>query len=343
VNSEQRTANSEQRTANSEQRTANSEQRTENRKPTMELTYLTAEDTAATADLLHRALVAWYEKNLRQGARFGDSPDPFQLFPQVYEALDPGQCIAVKDPATGRLLGVCFTHDRPTHLAIGIVATCPDHSSNGLAKRMMQEALQRAQTAGKPARLVSSLLNLDSFSLYNRLGFIPQTIYQDLLFTVPTDGIPLTPPALLSQVRPATLSDATAIAALEHRHQHIHREKDHRFFLENKVGTWQTWVLEHPEDSSLRGFIVTSLHPAFSMIGPGFAIDDETALALIWTALHAHSGGTTVLLVPSQAQTITSTLYSWGGRNIELHVSQTTHPTAPTTGHSFPTFLPESA
>ena len=37
---------------------------------------LLASDHAATAHLLHRSLVDWYQSRLNQGARFGDSPAP---------------------------------------------------------------------------------------------------------------------------------------------------------------------------------------------------------------------------------------------------------------------------
>ena len=51
-------------------------------------------DTEAVARVLHRSLVHWYQSRLNQGPRFGDSHEPFRLFPEVYEALDPGQAVA---------------------------------------------------------------------------------------------------------------------------------------------------------------------------------------------------------------------------------------------------------
>ena len=55
---------------------------------------LTVADHPAVARLLHHSLVSWYESRLGQGARFGDSPTPFLLFPEVYAALDPGHALA---------------------------------------------------------------------------------------------------------------------------------------------------------------------------------------------------------------------------------------------------------
>jgi GNAT superfamily N-acetyltransferase len=98
----------------------------------------------------------------------------FLLFPEVYESLDPGEAVTARDSQTGEVLGVCFSHERETHVAIGIVATAPEAGGRGIAKQMMTAVLEKARNLGKPARLVSSLLNLDSFSLYTRLGFVPR-------------------------------------------------------------------------------------------------------------------------------------------------------------------------
>src|SRR5262245_31723864 len=95
-------------------------------------------DTEAVARLLHQSLVNWYQSRLNQGARFGDRHEPFRLFPEVYEALDPGQAVAARDTATGELVGVCFIHPRETHVAVGIVATAPKAAGHGVARAMME-------------------------------------------------------------------------------------------------------------------------------------------------------------------------------------------------------------
>ena len=67
---------------------------------------LRPEDHDAVARLLHRSLVHWYDSRLNQGARFGDSHEPFRLFPEVYEALDPGQAVAVRPRRVNHRVGV---------------------------------------------------------------------------------------------------------------------------------------------------------------------------------------------------------------------------------------------
>lgn len=301
---------------------------------------LTLEHEEAVARLLHRSLVHWYQSRLGQGARFGDRHEPFLQFPRVYEALDPGEAVTVWDNETNDLLGVCFTHERETHLAIGIVATAPESGGRGIARRMMEQALEKARALGKPARLVSSLLNLDSFSLYTRLGFVPGLIFQDLMLKVPEAGLQAAPPPGIEHVREARANETAEIADLEQRLQHIRREKDYRYFLADESGAWKVLV-QGDGAGQLKGCLVVGL--SFGMLGPGFAADAETALALLWRGFDAMRGRSPVLLVPCREAKLVQTLYGWGARNVELHVAQSTAPGPEPQGICFPTFLPESA
>lgn len=298
-------------------------------------------DHEAAAKLIHQSLVHWYQSRLGQGARFGTSHEGFRLFPEVYEALDSGQAVAACDATSGELLGVCFVHPRPTHVSVGIVAVAPHALSRGVARGMLAPVIESARAKGLPVRLVSSLLNLDSFSLYSRLGFVPHTIYQDVCFTVPPSG--LAHPAPANAARVVEVRDVAAakrLAAFELELQGVSREQDFRLFLENRVGDWRVWALE--SEGRLDGFLVASLHPGCPMLGPGAARDEATAAALLWRALDTLRGQSTVALVPSQSHGLVRQCYAWGGRNVELHVAQAVGRVAPTTGIAFPTFMPET-
>jgi len=299
-------------------------------------------DHGAVARLIHRSLVQWYQSRLNQGDRFGTRPEPFRLFPEVYEALDPGEAVAARDATTRELLGVCFIHPRETHVAVGIVVTAPEAAGRGVARGMMQIAVTRARTARQPLRLVSSLLNLDSFSLYTRLGFVPHTMYQDLLLDVPAEGMTAPPPPGVDRVRPAYPNEATRLADFEHSLQGVRREKDYAFFLRNEVGVWKVWVSED-ERGDVNGVLVASHHPACGMIGPGVARDEAAGAALLWRTLDARRGSTAVFLAPCAAAGLVQTAYSWGARNIELHSAQIIGPIPQARGLAFPTFLPETA
>lgn len=303
---------------------------------------LLVSEHAAAARLIHQALVHWYESRLGQGARFGASHEGFRIFPEVYEALDAGQAVAACDAASGELLGVSFVHPRPTHIAVGIVAVAPQAQSRGVARAMLAPVIRDAQASGRPVRLVSSLLNLDSFSLYSRLGFVPHTIYQDLFLAVPAAGLAHPPPAGVERVAPVRdPAAARRLADFEQEMQGIRREQDYACFLANRVGDWRVWASESA-GGGLDGFLVASHHPACTMLGPGVARDEAAAAALLWRALDAMRGLSTVFLVPSQASGLVRQSYAWGARNVELHVAQSVGPVPPMRGIAFPTFLPET-
>jgi GNAT superfamily N-acetyltransferase len=304
---------------------------------------LNAADQDAVARLLHRSLADWYESRLRLGARYGDNYSPFLLFPQVYEALDPGEAVTARDSQSGELIGVCFSHERETHVSVGIVATAPKAWGRGVARQMMEQVLGKAARLRKPVRLVSSLLNLDSFSLYTRIGFAPGAIFQDMLMSVPDTGMTGPVPLGVDRVREAQTGEAARIAGFESSMQGIHREKDFAFFLRNEVGSWRVLVSEQHGSGQLNGFLAMSVHPSFRMIGPGVAADEETAASLLWRALDGFRGRPILFLVPCNATGLVQTAYHWGARNVEMHVVQSTGGHPPAKGIPFPSFLPESA
>lgn len=293
------------------------------------------------ASLLKRSLHEWYESRLRQGDRFSGDAGSFLVFPQVYEELDPGEALVAIDPDR-RLLGVCFVHPRETHYSVGIVATDPSCSRMGVARAMLESVLARACLDNKPVRLVSSLMNLDSYSLYTRLGFTPGAVFQDLSFSIPVGGIPGEAPENIDRVRLASEDEVLMIADLEQDIQGIRREKDYAFFLRNRSGQWKTWVFEGCA-GELQGVLVSSHHQNWKMVGPGCAVDCAVSAALLWKVLDEYRGDSTVVLVPGAATELVAMLYRWGGRNIELHVAQSTGRLTPSKGVFFPTFLPESA
>lgn len=313
----------------------------ENMSLPFELSSLHADQHDEVAALLHRSLVNWYETRLGEGHRFGANPTGFRIFPELYAALDPDEAICAKD-ANGKIRGVCFVHSRETHVSIGVVAVDPDFSGRGLARQMMQIAINRGRMQRKPVRLVSSLMNLDSFSLYTRLGFVPGNLFQDIEIFVSDTGLPQPPPQGVDKIRLASSVEAGRLADLEFNLQRIRREKDYAFFLNSTSGDWQVWVHEN-EAAELCGFMVSSQNPDWNMIGPGSAVNAQVAQALVWKSLDHRRGKSTVVLAPCSATSLITALYTWGGRNVELHVAQSTEPFEATTGVTFPSFLPESA
>ncbi len=272
--------------------------------------------------------------------RFGGGPAQTALFSHVYERLDPGHCLVAESPDNGRLAGSCYWRERETHLALGIMNVHPNYFGRGVARSLLEVVVARAAEAGKPLRLVSSVMNLDSFSLYNRAGFVPSLLYQDFLVTVPEAGCGVRPPGL-ERVRDATLDDVEAIAALELDVSGISRRQDYRYFIENGDGFWHALVYDGP-GGGIDGFLASVCHPLFDELGPGFTRTEEQAAALLVAQLDRRPGATTLALVPTERPGLARLLYSLGGRNCELHAAQVLGHAEPFRGVSLPTFLPET-
>ena len=295
-----------------------------------------ADEWQVVAELIHASTNAWYEKNLNRSIFQRDDPSGCMVFPEIYEALDPNCCLVAEDSESGRLMGSCFYHPRETHVSLGIMNAHPDFAGRGVARELLGEIIRRA--GDLPVRLVSSCMNLDSYSLYTRAGFTPREVYQDMYLPV-EKGPPPAPPGA-ERVRQATLADVDALVALEEELSGIRRGKDFRFFLENEQGVWRVFVQEG--EQGLEGFLCSIDHPGSNMLGPGVMRTDESALALIHAQLAAMPGKQPVFLVPGKAGTLVSTLYDWGARNCEMHVAQVRGEAQAFAGISMPTFMPET-
>jgi GNAT superfamily N-acetyltransferase len=314
----------------------------------------------AVAALIHDSTNAWYRKH-RGFDIFTAGPEACLLFCETYEALDPGHCLVAQDPASGRLMGSCFYHPRETHVSLGIMNVHPDFFGRGVARALLRAITDVANERRLPTRLVSSAMNLDSFSLYSRAGFVPVGSFVDMQFTerrhpgysarATSDPAETIQRSILGvpfpRVRPATATDVPNIVALETRLAHIRREKDWRYFIENWQGIWHTLVHED-EGGGIDGVLSSVFHPASNMIGPGVMASDEAAAALVAAQLEHHRGRSPVLLAPLDRPGLVQRLYDMGGKNVEIHFGQERPGTAPkatepATGVVMPTFMPETA
>src|SRR6185436_11230122 len=113
-----------------------------------------------------------------------------------YRRISPGHCVVAADPASGSLLGACFYHPRETHVSLGIMAVDPDACGRGVGSQLVKHIVDFTEKNGYPAlRLVGSACNMDSFSLYNRAGFVPRLVHQDMVIPVPTAGMGVSVPS----------------------------------------------------------------------------------------------------------------------------------------------------
>ena len=303
---------------------------------------MSTDEWREVAALIRTSTNAWYETHGRPPI-FTGAPEATLLFCEVYEALDPGCCVVAVDEASGAIVGSCFYHPRPTHMSLGIMNVHPDHFGQGIARRLLRHITDMADAAGTPTRLVSSAMNLDSFSLYTRAGFVPRMMFQDMLLEVPAEGLPMSEVHGGERVREATLADLDAIVDLERELHHIERPGDHHYFLEHAQGPWHVSVIESSGGNRLDGFLVSIKHPGSTMLGPGVMRSEADAAALIRGELNQHRGGCPVWLVPVEADALVRELSRWGARNCELHVAQARGAWLPPSGVVMPTFMPETS
>lgn len=325
----------------------------------------TADDRSELHDLICVSLNYWYRSAGKLAIVTG-GPDACSVFWDVYNAIDPGCCVVAVEPRTDRLMGGCFYHPRDTHVSVGIMAAHPNYFGRGVAGRLLRHITDIADRAGKPVRLVSSAMNLDSYSLYTRAGFVPRGLYHDMV--VPADRVRAGLGGVdLAGVRPATAADVPAIADLEWRVGGIRRERDWRYFVDCAVagvgagsGTgggagvgvaaaWHVSIRQAP-DGTIAGALASVDHPGSHMLGPGVMADDATAATLVAAELTHHARSavgpasrTPVFLIPADRPALVRTVYGWGGRNVELHVLQSRGHIEPFKGVSMPTFMPETA
>ena len=306
----------------------------------IQLRTATPKDRAEIAELIYASTNAWYQ--LRGMTQiFAGGPETTEVFSEVYDVLEPGCCVVAENSRTGRLMGSCFYHPRPQHVSLGIMNVHPNYFGRGVARALLDYIIDYTDRHGyKALRLTQSALNLDSFSLYNSAGFVPRCAYQDMMLQVPEGGLSTSLPGL-EHVRDAMPDDVSALVDLELSVSGISRETDYRFCIKNEQGFWHVSVYE-VSAGKIEGFLISSGHPAFNMLGPGVARTEAQAMALIYKELDQYRGRSPVTLVPMEKTGLVRQMYEWGARNVELHFCQVRGEFQPFAGVNLPTFFPET-
>lgn len=301
---------------------------------------MTSADRHEVSELIYISINHWYQTH-GCPAIFTDGPSSCNIFFDVYETLDPGCGIVAEHDETGKLMASCFYHPRKHHVSLGIMTAHPNHFGSGAGKALLQHIIDYSESVNKPLRLTQSAINVDSFSLYNKAGFVPRHAYQDMFLEIPEAGF--TPrPEGLSYVRAATAEDVPTMAELEYKIAGIAREKDYRYLIDNDDKLWSMSVYICPDSKSVLGFLGSCSHPATNLLGPGVAINDDVAIALLAHQLQQHAGRTPVFLLPVESEKLVRAAYEWGARNCEMHFCQVYGDFQPFAGVNIPTFMPET-
>jgi GNAT superfamily N-acetyltransferase len=295
------------------------------------------DESLAVAEVVCASVRDWYAAHGKPG-RFPGGAESALIFPQVYEALDPGCCVVAEDNANGRLAGACFYHPRELHVSLGILSVHPDYFCRGVAKALVRFVCDVADRQRKPLRLVSSAMNLDSFSVYTRHGFVPRAVYHTMNWSIPDGGTGLAHP-LLGRVRDARPEDAVRMAELEFEVSGIRRLKDYEYFIANSNGAWHVSILDG-DAGQMEGFLASGRH---EMLGPGVMRSEDAGAALILAEVEAfHRGGSPTFLVPAASPGLVRQMYQWGAKNSEVHLCQVRGEFPGFNGVSMPTFMPET-
>lgn len=298
------------------------------------------EDRAEVAELIYCSINSWY-KSHGQGELFQGGPSIADVFYEVYNDLTPGSNVIAINEETGRIMGSCFYHPRDHHMSLGIMNVHPNYFGCGVGSTLLKHIIKFKEDNGfNSLRLTQSAINIDSFSLYNKAGFVPRHSFQDMLTAVPETGISGAP-ARGDRVRAATITDIPAMADVEMSVSGIRRDLDYKYAIENKRGYWKASVIEDGANG-ISGFMITCGHPAFNMLGPCVTGSEEDALALIFNGLNQYPGRMPVCLIPMEKRKMVRQMYDWGSRVCEMHFCQVLGEFQPFDGISMPTFLPES-
>jgi GNAT superfamily N-acetyltransferase len=289
------------------------------------------------AALIYRSTNEWYQTHY--GHPIFECPETdLEFFCEVYEALDPGRCFIIKK--NNIVAASCFFHERDTHTSLGIMNVNPDFYGRSLGRKVLEHLIDLSDKAGKPLRLVSSAMNLDSFSLYNRYGFLVHQFYQDMLVSVPKEGF-TDLPEMKGEVKKATLEDLDEIVDLEMEIHGLNKRKDYTYYMEDKSGAWE--VLIHTDDS-IKGVLVSVKHPSSNIVGHGVMKNAESAFSLITSSLDRFRGMTPLVLIPSDQEELIKYMYTIKARNCETHVGQVYNPANldQPKGIVIPSFMPEN-
>ncbi len=298
-------------------------------------------DNPGVARLIMDSLNVWYLNN-RGIESCVPSLEAASIYSRIYDALDPDCCVVAEDAETGRLAGSCFFHPRPTHVSLGIMTVAPEYFGRKVSTKLLAYIVDVAERRNQTLRLVSSAMNLDSFSLYSKAGFAPRAMYRDVLVDVPEQGFDDSLEGAV--MRDAEFDDVDEIVALELELCGVDRAKDYKFFIENKDGIWGASVLVNTGTGKIDGVMCSVRDPGCNMVGPGAVRTQEQAAALIKRELNRYKGEwSPVVLVPTDCVQLGREFYDLGGKNIETHVAQTLGNAPPRKGVIIPTFMPETA
>ncbi|MFO8024472.1 GNAT family N-acetyltransferase [Thiohalophilus sp.] len=298
-------------------------------------------DVNEYAEMLYSSFNDWYWKHGWGKNYFSCQSQQTRIFFDIYNDLTPGKSIAAFCSETGKIMGACFYHPRKQHVSLGIMSVHPDYTGRGIGRAMVDHILNYTREHEyRSCRLVGSAINMDSFSLYNRAGFIPRETYHDMVLNIPNDGF-IYPVENTARIREATLQDIPAMVDLEMEISGIHREMDFEYAISNPRGCLHASVYVN-DYKQIDGFILSTRHPALHMMGPCVARTELIANSLLGSEANRFKGTWVLFSIPMRHRKMVEQMYQWGAVNVETHLKQVWGEFHGFNGVSMPSFLPET-
>ena len=302
---------------------------------------LAAGDRDEYCEVLKNAFNKWYWDHGWGQDYFRCATSDAGIFFDIYDDISHGHSVAAFDSSNGAMAGACFYHPRQYHVSLGVMSVNPDYFGQGVGKHLVRHIVDFSQANHyESLRLVGSAINMDSFSLYNRAGFVPRQSYHDMILQVPASGGSYRS-ALESMVRDARPDDVAAIGNLEFELSGIRRDGDYAYCIADPRDCLHASVIEN-RDGGIDGFMAGLRHPALNMIGPAFARSEEQMLALLARELPRFKGEVVLFVIPMDKRLLVESLYDWGARNVETHLFQVRGKFPGFKGVNLPSFLPET-
>jgi GNAT superfamily N-acetyltransferase len=302
---------------------------------------LEGRDMPEYTNMLFGSFNKWYREHGWGKDYFSCKPLDTSIFYDIYNDLSPGCSVAAFDDKSGSLMGACFYHPREYHVSLGIMCVHPEHWRKGVGRAMVEYILKFTKDKGfKACRLVGSAMNMNSFSLYNRSGFVPRVSYNDMVITISDRHLKA---CVLGEerVRDAAIKDISGMGNLEMEVSGIKREIDYRYAIKNPRNILHASVYENSQ-GGIDGFMISVKHCALNMLGPCVARSEEIALALVRKELERFSGTQALMLIPMEKRRMVEQAYKWGAINVETHLKQVWGEFQPFRGLNMPSFLPET-
>jgi GNAT superfamily N-acetyltransferase len=291
--------------------------------------------------MLKRSFNVWYRNHGWGKDYFRCDERALTVFWDIYRHISPGHSVVAVHPNSGTIMGASFFHPREHHVSLGIMSVDPAYFGRGVGRLLVEHIIHFTESNRFDAlRLVGSACNMNSFSLYNRAGFVPRVVHQDMMIPVPVIGLGQSS-SLGERVRDASREDVGSIKSLELEISGICREGDYRICIDNPVGCLHASVIEDGR-GGISGFSASIRHPALNMIGPAFARTEAEMLALLQRELDRFRGGEALVVLPMDKRQMAETLYRWSAVNVETHLLQVRGRFQPFAGVNLPSFLPET-